>query len=661
MALTPRALCSLLALSWVACQQDVPRHDRLSTAAPADTPGPDDEPVGETAEEAEDEPQYETVRFAVVGDFGWGSKEQAAVAAQVADWEPDFVITTGDNNCPSGASDTIDANIGQHYHSFIHPYAGSYGEGADSNRFFPCLGNHDWLTEGAQPHLDYFELPGYERYYDFQHGAAHFFCVDSDASEPDGVTADSLQAAWLQEALAASTAPFQVVYLHHPPHSSGSHGDNANLQWPFRDWGADLLLAGHDHSYERLVRDGLLEIVNGSGGAALRGFSVQASGSQVGDDQHHGAQLVTIDGERAVVEFFATSGELIDQVALHPGQDFRRERTLLPAGSSWRYLDGWALPEGDWTALAYDDSGWSSGAAPLGYGEEGLASELSYGDDSADKPITAWFRTRFDVQRAAAWDSLQLALRRDDGALVYVNGTEALRSNMPEGQTGASTTASVRTGGKDETAFFSYELDPALLRDGENQLAVEVHQFSADSSDLVLDLELSGSFGVPLVASGASWRFWDQAEAPVGDWTASEFDHTDWATGSSPLGYGNGDEATVIGYGGDDNQRHITTWFRHSFQADQSYQHLLLRLARDDGAAVYLNGTEVLRSNLPTGELSSDTVAAGGVDQWFEEAFLESMVDASLLEKGWNMLAVEVHQSSAASSDLRMDLELLGM
>src|SRR5438132_1572365 len=80
---------------------------------------------------------------------------------------PDFVITVGNNNYPTGQASTLDTNVGQYYHDFIYPYKGSYGAGSPtgSNRFFPTLGGHDWgdaypNPAGAQPYLDYFGLPG---------------------------------------------------------------------------------------------------------------------------------------------------------------------------------------------------------------------------------------------------------------------------------------------------------------------------------------------------------------------------------------------------------------------------------------------------------------------------------------------------------------------
>jgi hypothetical protein len=124
--------------------------------------------------------QANQVRLAVIGDYGTASKKEEAVANLVKSWNPDFIITVGDNNYPDGTALTIDPNIGQYYHDFIFPYNGIYGSGSATNRFFPSLGNHDWRATGALPYLNYFTLPGNERYYDFIWGPVHLFALDSD-------------------------------------------------------------------------------------------------------------------------------------------------------------------------------------------------------------------------------------------------------------------------------------------------------------------------------------------------------------------------------------------------------------------------------------------------------------------------------------------------
>jgi len=255
-------------------------------------------------------------RFAVIGDYGMASVSEETVADLVIGFDPDFVITTGDNNYPSGAAETIDQNIGQYYHAFIAPYRGSYGPGAATNRFFPSLGNHDWATPGAQPYLDYFELPGNERYYDVIQGDVHLFALDSDAHEPDGIASDSVQASWLRQRLTSSSARWKIVYLHHPPYSSGRHGSSTELRWPFREWGASIVYAGHDHHYERFAIDGLPYIVNGAGGRQLYDVEQPQPGSQVAFDDVHGAVLVTVAGNELSSRFVASDGQLLDELKL---------------------------------------------------------------------------------------------------------------------------------------------------------------------------------------------------------------------------------------------------------------------------------------------------------------------------------------------------------
>jgi hypothetical protein len=252
------------------------------------------------------------VTFAVIGDYGGGGQPEADVSALVASWAVDLVVTTGDNNYPSGAAETIDPNVGQFYHPFIFPYLGEYGPGAEENRFFPTLGNHDWNTAGAEPYLDYFTLPGNERYYDFTWGPLHFFALDSDSREPDGVGASSAQAAWLQARLADSQSAWQIVYMHHPPYSSGLHGSIDWMRWPFAEWGADAVLSGHDHTYERIALDGIAYFVNGLGGGSIYYFNQPVEGSEVRYNDDYGAMLVEASETSLQFQFVNRSGEVID-------------------------------------------------------------------------------------------------------------------------------------------------------------------------------------------------------------------------------------------------------------------------------------------------------------------------------------------------------------
>lgn len=291
----------------------------IEAASPtaSESPAPTTIPLPSSTPTATTSPTPVVVRFAVIGDYGLAGEAEQAVADLVLGWEPDFIITTGDNNYPNGAAETIDANIGQYYHGYIAPYQGAYGEGSEINRFFPTLGNHDWTTNRAQPYLDYFTLPGNERYYDVLWEFVHIFAIDSDSREPDGIGRSSIQAAWLKEALSASDAIWKIVCMHHPPFSSGLHGSIQAVQWPYAEWGATTVIAGHDHLYERLIIDGFPYFTNGLGGSPARyTFGLSLPGSQVRYRDNHGALLVEARVDSILFQFITVAGEIIDSYTI---------------------------------------------------------------------------------------------------------------------------------------------------------------------------------------------------------------------------------------------------------------------------------------------------------------------------------------------------------
>ena len=177
--------------------------------------------------------------------------------------------------------------------------------------------------------------------------------------------------------------------------------------------------------------------------------------------------------------------------------------TLLPAGSVWKYLDTGANLGTAWVAPAFNDSAWASGPAQLGYGDGGEATVVGFGSDSNNKYITTYFRRAFSVTDAAEFASLTLRVVRDDGVVVYLNGTEVYRNNLPTGTITSTTLGTAAIGGADESTFYQASISPALLLEGANVLAVEIHQSSANSSDISFDLELTGERPLMQIALNA--------------------------------------------------------------------------------------------------------------------------------------------------------------
>lgn len=163
-----------------------------------------------------------------------------------------------------------------------------------------------------------------------------------------------------------------------------------------------------------------------------------------------------------------------------------------------------------------------------------------------------------------------------------------------------------------------------------------------------------------LVPAGSVWRYLDSNVAPAGNWQSPGFDDSAWASGPAQLGYGDGDEATVIA-SGPAGAHHTASWFRHTFTvADPTlFPTARVRLLCDDGALVYVNGVEIARWNLHNGPIPPSwwaSVAMAGAD---ESAFRTFAFPVSLLVAGANVVAVQVHQVSPTSSDVSFDLELV--
>ncbi|MCC6234526.1 MAG: PKD domain-containing protein [Verrucomicrobiales bacterium] len=435
--------------------------------------------------------------------------------------------------------------------------------------------------------------------------------------------------------------------------------------------------------------------------------------------------------------------------------------TLVASGAQWRYWDKGSLPGTFWYQNRFDDSAWDTGPAILGYGGDRETTVIGFGSSAASKNITSWFRKTFVVTRPEALLRATLAVLRDDGVVVYLNGREWVRDNMPAGAINATTTASGAVSGAGETTYYEFDVDPAEFVAGTNVLAVELHQSSGTSSDTAFDLRLIGetsavgegelrlsrpasgtvitsparlvlsalagtSGGQPpvrvrfsegavvlaevtsapyvytwleappgehlleasaewadgrvatsevaqvsvldpglapvLVPRRSVWRYLDRGVAPADNWTTVAFDDSAWGSGPARLGYGEDGESTVLSYGPDPARRHITTWFRKVFEVQdaRTITNLLCRVQRDDGVLISLNGAEVLRLGLRSGALTPAVLAAVDIRDDAEQALVERSIPAGGLVEGRNVLAVELHQAAAASTDLGFDLELEG-
>jgi titin len=163
-----------------------------------------------------------------------------------------------------------------------------------------------------------------------------------------------------------------------------------------------------------------------------------------------------------------------------------------------------------------------------------------------------------------------------------------------------------------------------------------------------------------LIAPGSSWKYLDNGSNQGTAWRATSFNDSAWKTGNAQLGYGDGDEATVVSYGSNASSKYVTTYFRKAFTFADASQitSLTMQLIRDDGAVVYLNGTEIMRSNMTSSTISYTTLARGAIPDADESKWFSSTVPVNLLIAGTNVIAVEIHQSEKTSRDISFNFQL---
>ncbi len=213
---------------------------------------------------------------------------------------------------------------------------------------------------------------------------------------------------------------------------------------------------------------------------------VVANGVRVPREGMEGTYLAGMDLE---LNFVASPGYKLKHWEVTSSQS--TNAILFPRHSLWRYNDSGVYPGDGWKEASYDDSAWPSGQGELGYGDGDEATILGFGTDDQNKYITSYFRTTLEIGDISLLDQYTIRMMRDDGAVVYINGAEAFRDNMPAGSVLPETVSVTFAGGEDEYTYFEYSVDKNLFQQGTNTIAVEIHQNSPTSSDISFDLEIA--------------------------------------------------------------------------------------------------------------------------------------------------------------------------
>ena len=203
---------------------------------------------------------------------------------------------------------------------------------------------------------------------------------------------------------------------------------------------------------------------------------------------------------RAVCSFNSDYTSAIAFTTFAAGTD-----TFIAANASWKYLDNGSNQGTAWRNYSYDDSAWATGTAEFGYGDGDETTVVSYGSNPEQTHLSTYFRKSFTVINPAAYNALTLGVVYDDGVVVYLNGTEVYRNNMPAGNINYNTPAIVSVSGSAESAWTNIDLNPSLFTTGTNILTAEVHQISYDSSDLSFNARIVAPSTeiTPVVTRGA--------------------------------------------------------------------------------------------------------------------------------------------------------------
>ncbi|MBD0332157.1 MAG: hypothetical protein ICV66_05840, partial [Chitinophagaceae bacterium] len=164
--------------------------------------------------------------------------------------------------------------------------------------------------------------------------------------------------------------------------------------------------------------------------------------------------------------------------------------TYIPFKSTWKYLDDGSNQGTVWRTASFNDSAWKSGLGKFGYGITDANTIINFGPSQSKKYITTYFRKTVSLSDPAQYSSFSLNIKRDDGVVVYINGVEALRNNMPTGSVSYTTLAYNAADNGSTTQ--SCTIKPSYFKLGENLIAVEIHQAKANSTDMAFDLELKG-------------------------------------------------------------------------------------------------------------------------------------------------------------------------
>ena len=367
-----------------------------------------------------------------------------------------------------------------------------------------------------------------------------------------------------------------------------------------------------------------------------------------------------------------------------PGQADASNPVLLEANATWNYrAEASAAPE-NWAQASFDDSAWPTGAAPLGYGDSAIATQIAA---KGSRPVTTYYRTHFQVADAKGLKGVNVKYLADDGAVVYINGVEVDRTRMGAGTVSYTTRADSAPNFAAASASQSEIFVPAsALKTGDNVIAVETHvnymrtaTVSMQASIFRVDGTPDDNSSVPadrstqptdatqpinaasvksgtVIQTGDEWNYWTSTEAPASDW-ATTGSLQSWNRGSGPIGWGDSAAVTALDIAKKD--RAVTYYFARDIDlgAISPNTTLTVKVRADDGVVLRVNGKIVDTKRMSDGNITHTTYANSAVSASKAASdLLEVTIPASLLTGGVNRIGVEEHLNYKGSPSMTFDL-----
>ncbi len=448
--------------------------------------------------------------FAIISDYGYANDTTVAnVANMVNSWNPEFIVTAGDNSQGTTCDTTCYQGVVGAYYG---PEAVSAGrtDFMTSGNFWPVPGNHDYMAGGTGTlgnYLAYFNyLPptgtstgATARYYDFVRGPVHFFMLDSGYGDNSAMPDQAAQQTFLQNGLAASTSPWNIVMFHRPAYTSSSlHPSDTNLQWPYEAWGADFVIAGHVHIYERIYK----------GEGDLRYLTTGPSGndSRTGSATYDGLEAYYFNGNTGAMRVVATNDSINFEYITANGTTYTTRDTYFRGTSSTPTITTSTSSLSAFTTLAgqpsaaqtYSVSGTNLTENVLVYAPDGF--EIS--SDGVDYYPNL---TLYNVDGIVASTTISVRMTGADGSfsgdITHSSDGAITRLVSVSGTTGITTTASFQEGVGGYTGMLDTDIhqgDPTYNYGASSPLSIDSDDPYNSGDDI------------------SSLLYWDLASIPEG-------------------------------------------------------------------------------------------------------------------------------------------------